>query len=56
MPKSWMKNFGALTAQLFEPPAVPQGRKKRGSDSNASAEALGRCRGRGMPPKLGPGL
>lgn len=24
---------------------MPQGRKKRGSDSNASTEALGRCRG-----------
>lgn len=32
-------------ARSFGPPAVPQGRKKRGSDSIASSEALGRCRG-----------
>lgn len=27
------------------PPAVPQGRKKRDQESNASLQALGRCRG-----------
>jgi len=31
--------------QSFVPPAVPQGRKKRDQKSNASLQALGRCRG-----------
>jgi transposase len=31
--------------RLFVPPAVPQGQKKRGQESNASLQALGRCRG-----------
>ena len=36
---------GVSMARLSGPPAVPQGRKKRDQESNASLQALGRCRG-----------
>lgn len=36
---------GVSTGRSSGPPAVPQGRKKRDQESNASLEAIGRCRG-----------